>query len=247
MMPVLVGLALVVLACGVSWRATLGVERDLSVAAVRAVAQLSAVALVLGIIFDHLGLSGLFVAVMLVAAARTGGRRMAGLPRAELLAGLAIGGAAVTTLGPLFATRAFPMTPRYVIPLAGIVVGGAMKAVCVAGLRLREEIVDRRAEVEARLALGVSARQALQPCLRRAAVTALVPAIDQTKNVGLITLPGAFVGMLLGGASPVEAARVQLTVLLVLLSAEAIAAALTTVLVARAVTRPGERVEAWSS
>ncbi len=207
MIPVLVGLALVGVACGVSWRMTLKVERELAVAALRALAQLGAVALVLGAIFDHLGLSGLFVAVMLVAAARTAGRRMAGLPRAELVATAAIGGATVATLAPLFATGAFPLTPRYVIPLAGIVVGGAMKAVCLTGLRLGEEIADRRAEVEARLALGVAARQALDPCLRRAALTALIPAIDQTKNVGLVTLPGAFVGMLLGGASPVDAAR----------------------------------------
>jgi putative ABC transport system permease protein len=244
--PVLIGLALVALACGVSWRMTLGVERALWVAALRALAQLAAVALVIRAVFDHLGLSGLFVAVMLVAAARTAGRRMAGLPRARLVAGAAIAGAAGATVAPLFATGAFPLTPRYVIPMTGIVVGGAMKAVCLAGLRLGEEMADRRAEIEARLALGVSARQALHPCLRRATVTALVPAIDQTKNVGLITLPGAFVGMLLGGASPVDAARVQLTVLLVLLSAEAVGAALTTVLVARTVIRPGERIEVAS-
>lgn len=246
MTPVLVGLALVAVACVVSWRLTLGVERELWVAALRALAQLGAVALVLGAIFGHLGLSGLFVAVMLVTAARTAGRRMAGVPRAKLIAATAIAGATVITLVPLFATRAFPITPRYVIPLAGIVVGGAMKAVCLAGLRLCEQIADRRAEVEARLALGVSALDALHPCLRRAVVTALVPAIDQTKNVGLITLPGAFVGMLLGGASPVDAARVQLNILFVLLSAEAVAAALTALLVARAVTLPGERIETLS-
>ena len=35
--------------------------------------------------------------------------------------------------------------------------------------------------------------------------------IDQTKNVGLVSLPGTFVGLILGGASPAEAARLQLT------------------------------------
>lgn len=245
MIPVAIGLALVAGACGLSRRLRLGVERELAVAGLRAVVQLAAIALVLRAVFDHLGLSALFVAVML-AAARTAGRRMSGLPRPELLAGAVVAVAAAVTLTPLFVAGAFPLTPRYVIPLTGIVIGGAMKAVSLAGLRLCEELADRRAEVEARLALGDSARQALHPCLRRATVTALVPAIDQTKNVGLVTLPGAFVGMLLGGASPLEAATVQLTVLLVLLSAEAVAAALTTRLVARTVIRPGERVVAPS-
>ncbi|MFI6743032.1 ABC transporter permease [Nonomuraea sp. NPDC050451] len=34
-----------------------------------------------------------------------------------------------------------------------------------------------------------------------------MPALDQTRTVGLVTLPNAFVGMLLGGASPAVAAR----------------------------------------
>ena len=47
-----------------------------------------------------------------------------------------------------------------------------------------------------------------------------MPAIDQTRNVGIVTLPGTFVGLVLGGASPAEAARIQLTVLLTLLAVE---------------------------
>lgn len=47
---------------------------------------------------------------------------------------------------------------------------------------------------------------ALRSYLQRSIQSAPIPVIDQTKNVGLITLTGAFVGMILGGASPVEAA-----------------------------------------
>ena len=53
---------------------------------------------------------------------------------------------------------------------------------------------------------------------------ALVPALDQTRTVGLVTLPGAFVGALLGGASAGRAARFQIVVLVGLLCAEAITA-----------------------
>ena len=74
------------------------------------------------------------------------------------------------------------------------------------------------------------------------AVTGLVPAIDQTRNVGLVTLPGTFVGLVLGGASPAEAARVQLTVLLALLAVEVVAAVVVARLVVAGVTLPGERV-----
>ncbi|WP_285581019.1 ABC transporter permease, partial [Actinoallomurus iriomotensis] len=68
---------------------------------------------------------------------------------------------------------------------------------------------------------------------RHHAATALIPALDQTRTVGLVTLPGAFVGMLLGGASPIAAGAVQLFVLIALLAVEAVAIVLTIELAAR--------------
>ncbi|MEV4898354.1 ABC transporter permease, partial [Nonomuraea sp. NPDC055795] len=58
-------------------------------------------------------------------------------------------------------------------------------------------------------------------------------ALDQTRTVGLVTLPGAFVGMLLGGATPLAAGLVQLVVLIALLAAEAVACVATIELAAR--------------
>jgi putative ABC transport system permease protein len=51
--------------------------------------------------------------------------------------------------------------------------------------------------------------------------------------VGLVTLPGAFVGMLLGGAGPIAAGAVQLFVLVSLLAVETIAVVLVLELIAR--------------
>jgi putative ABC transport system permease protein len=63
--------------------------------------------------------------------------------------------------------------------------------------------------------------------------------MDQTRTVGLVTLPGAFVGMLLGGASPIEAGAVQVLVLLLLLAVETVAVAVMIELVSRGqVCRP---------
>ena len=40
-----------------------------------------------------------------------------------------------------------------------------------------------------------------------------LPSIDQTSATGIVTLPGAFVGAIMGGASPLDAAVFQLVVL----------------------------------
>lgn len=61
----------------------------------------------------------------------------------------------------------------------------------------------------------------------------LLTGLDQTRTVGLVTLPGAYVGMLLGGASPVEAGAVQLFVLVALMAVQAVAVAVVLELVAR--------------
>jgi len=63
---------------------------------------------------------------------------------------------------------------------------------------------------------------AIGEVIERRLSEALVPALDQTRTVGLVTLPGAFVGVLLGGGTPVQAGATQVLVLLGLLAAETI-------------------------
>ena len=44
---------------------------------------------------------------------------------------------------------------------------------------------------------------------KQAIYSALIPTTDQTRTTGLVTLPGAFVGAIFGGVSPLEAGRFQ--------------------------------------
>ena len=69
---------------------------------------------------------------------------------------------------------------------------------------------------------------------------ALVPGMDQTRTVGLVTLPGAFVGVLLGGGSPWQAGAAQVLVLVGLLLGQTISVAVTVELVAGGMLPPGE-------
>jgi putative ABC transport system permease protein len=239
---VTVAAALVVVAVVLSRLGGLGLERDVAVSAVRAAVQLAAVGAVVTLVFEHAGLAAAFVAVMLVTATLTSSRRLRGVPDAWARAGAAIALGAATGIVPLLASGAFSTTPRELIPVAGILIGGAMVATSVTGRRLVEQVVDDLAAIETRLALGVPVREALAGNVRRAATTGLIGILDQTKNVGLVTLPGTFVGLVLGGASPAEAARVQLTVLLALLAVEVMAALIVARLVVAGVTAPGERI-----
>lgn len=55
---------------------------------------------------------------------------------------------------------------------------------------------------------------------------ALIPSVDQTKTTGLVVLPGAFVGAIFGGLSPLEAGRFQIIVLAAIMAAGAVTAVL---------------------
>jgi putative ABC transport system permease protein len=69
----------------------------------------------------------------------------------------------------------------------------------------------------------------IQPTAREA----LTPGLDQTRTVGLVTLPGAFIGVMLGGGTPVQAGSAQVLVLLGLLAAQSVTAAVLLRLIAR--------------
>jgi putative ABC transport system permease protein len=126
--------------------------------------------------------------------------------------------------------------------MGGIIVGGAMTATTLAGRRVLSEYGTRYGEFEAGLSIGLVQPDAFKLVVGPVAGDALLPALDQTRTVGLVTLPGAFVGMVLGGASPTEAAALQLVVLIGLVATEAIAILVLTELLSRSRLPDGRTV-----
>ncbi|MFE3516075.1 ABC transporter permease [Streptomyces sp. NPDC059166] len=223
---------LLVLAVAVAAWASLGRFREIAVAGLRAAVQLAAVSLLIGWVVHHLGALSAFLGLMFAVAVRTAGRRVT--PNGTWWwAALPIGAGVVPVVAMLLLTGLLPVRGIAVIPVTGILIGGALTATVLGGRRALDELGTRRGEVEAGLALGLTDRDARLEIARPVASDALLPGLDQTRTVGLVTLPGAFVGMLLGGASPVEAGAVQLFVLVALMAVQAAAVALVLELVAR--------------
>lgn len=213
-----------------------GLARETVVATLRAGAQLAALAAVLAAVIPHLWASALFVAVMATAASWTSARRVR--PGGPRLAGTAwcagpVAAPTIAIVTALVAVGVLPARGIAVIPTAGIMLGGAMVTASLAGRRAHDELSVRRGEVEAALSLGFDPRDARMEIAGPPSATALVPGLDQTKSVGLVTIPGAFVGMVLGGASVWAAAAMQMFVLIALLAVSSIAMLVTVELVAR--------------
>lgn len=237
-------LVLVAITAAVAYRQRLQLTRELVVASLRAGVQLVAVGALLLVIFAHAGLPGAFawVMVMILIAGQVAGHRGTGLPHARqaATAGVAIG--SVITLSILLALGVISTQARVVVPVGGMIVSGAMQASGVTLRRLREDARGARPAIEARLSLGLPAREAFLPHQRSALRTALLPAIDSTKVVGLISLPGAMTGLILAGVDPLTAIRYQIVVMYMLLAATALSALATAKLAEHALFDHAQRL-----
>lgn len=113
-------------------------------------------------------------------------------------------------------------SPRYVVPLAGMIFAGAMNTVSLAAERLQAEIDRGVPYIEAR---------------RSALHAALIPMINSLLAVGLVSLPGMMTGQILSGISPPIAAKYQIVVMTMLFGASGISAAIYLVLADRHLAR----------
>jgi putative ABC transport system permease protein len=158
---------------------------------------------------------GTVLAVMLFAASLIAIRTVAGARRHALrnaLIAISVSGLAVLTLVSQWVIAVDPwFSPRYVIPLAGMVFAGAMNAVSLAAERFQAETSRDIGVVEAR---------------RIALSAALIPIINSLFAVGVVALPGMMTGQILSGVSPLIAAKYQIVVMSMLFGVAGLSAAL---------------------
>ncbi|KGM12171.1 ABC transporter permease [Cellulomonas bogoriensis] len=212
--------------------AGLDLRRAVVAATGRATVQLAVVAALLVVVLESLPWTLLYLVLMFVVATLTSTRRL-GLAPSRPWAALPIAAGTVPVVALVLASGTVPWRAESLLPVAGIILGGAMTATSLAGRRMLDTLGQRAGEYEAALTVGHQHHEATLEIARDSAGLALVPPLDQTRTVGLVTLPGAFVGVLLGGGTPLEAGAAQLLVLVGLLAAEALAVLVTIHLVAR--------------
>lgn len=209
-----------------------------ALAVLRGTVQLAVLSVVLtGVIRDPVWIAVALV-VMFGVATTTAARRLGSLRTRLLPVALSMAIGIGVALVVVFGTGAIAFSPRYVLAMGGIVIGNAMTIATLSGRRFVELLDDRWDDVEGWLALGATPRRATVDLVRRAIHAAMVPSTDQTRTTGLVTLPGAFVGAVFGGVSPLEAGRFQVVVLAAIIAAGALVAVTLTHLLAPVRTRP---------
>ncbi len=240
----LTSLALLAVAFALSRVRSLGLEKDMAIAALRGFIQVLALGLVLFAVFQledlELAVTMLvFIAVMIAFGTYTSARRAKDLPMPARATFWGLLLAATVTLGAMAGLQILPLRVEFVIPIAGMVVGNSMIASSLALNRLLAEVRAHRRRIEARLTLGADAPHAIQPHIRDSIRASMIPSIDNLKTLGIVFIPGGMTGMLIGGVDPVWAAQYQLVIFFMIFCSTIVATVVSTILAGRQLVEGG--------
>lgn len=103
--------------------------------------------------------------------------------------------------------------PRYLVPLASMILGNSMNGASLAMERYLAEVRERRDEIETALCLGASSVTASAPALRQAFRAALIPTTNSMAAAGVVVLPGMMSGQILSGTDPLIAVKYQIAIM----------------------------------
>ena len=119
---------------------------------------------------------------------------------------------------PLLLIGAIHNTLREVLTLWGLVLGNSVSSLSLAYDRLVAESFNRKDEVEAKVALGATLKQALKECIKPAVEASLIPKYNSLKSAGIVFIPGITAGMIIAGADPLTAVVYQILVMYMILA-----------------------------
>lgn len=207
-----------------SWRQQLQLEKDVIVATVRAGVQLIIVGFILQFVFDQNRLIWVlaFLFVMVTVAARNAAARGGEMKGLFGPVFFTIAVTEVITVGLMLLLGIVQYAPETVIPISGMIVGNSM---IVSGLyihHMKQKVAEAIPEIEVLLSLGATKKQAIHRVRQQAVKASMIPSIDSMKTMGLVQLPGMMTGMIIAGASPIEAVKYQILIVFAINGAAAL-------------------------
>ncbi len=226
--PLHLGLAslLVFLLAFLSFRNRLQIEKPLLVAALRTVVQLSLIGLVLRAVFASTNpYLVMFIWMLMLAAA---GREVMGRQKVQVqgsgrffigTSSMMVSSFSIMVLILALVIKVEPWyKPQYAIPILGMLLGNTMNGVALAMNTFSQQVWQRRAIVEQKLALGMSADEAAREIWQESCKTGMIPIINSMAAAGLVSLPGMMTGQILGGNDVADAVNYQILIMFMISS-----------------------------
>ncbi len=212
---------LVLALAGFSFRMRLGLGGQILVAAIRTTVQLLLVGLVLRIVFASNEPIWIFLAgsIMILAAGREVMARQSRGLKGWSGFGIGVGSIFLSSVAVLLLTliaivQADPWyTPRYAIPLLGMLAGNTMTGIALSMNTLTLAVWQNRVIIEQRLLLGQDRVQAIADLRSEGMRAGMIPSINAMATAGIVSLPGMMTGQILAGSPVLEAVKYQILIM----------------------------------
>ncbi|TLS35392.1 ABC transporter permease [Pseudalkalibacillus caeni] len=204
----------VLIPVSLSYLYSLGIAKTTIWSSLRGIIQLILIGYVLTFLFeitDWIAVT-LAVLVMISAASWQAGQRGKGIKNAFLVTFTVLAIIEGLVLILWIGFNIIPFESQQVIPMSGMVIGNSMVASALALERLKNDFSVHKGKVLAALSLGATPPKAANIIIRNTIKAAMIPSIDGLKTIGLVQLPGMMTGLIIGGASPIEAIRYQIVI-----------------------------------
>lgn len=216
--------SLILITAALSWHLKLGVEKRLIWAAIRSIVQLLLLGLVLKTLFSNA--NPLFISLLTLFMLGVAGYEVMARQQKRFVGGWGIGIGTLSMFVSSFSLTVIAMhvvigvepwyTPQYLIPLLGMLLGNTMSGLALALDNLTQSAFRQKGEIEAQLILGMDWQQAIGEIRRNALRTGMIPIINAMAAAGVVSLPGMMTGQILAGSPPLEAAKYQIMILLLI-------------------------------
>jgi len=207
----------------------LRLSRDIGISILRMSIQLALVGIYLKMLFDfnHPWLNGLWILVMLLVADLSILRRAGLKVRYFVLATfMAVASSILFSTAYLVILVIQPThfyDARYIVPLAGMILGNCLQGNVIALERFYSALRKNENEYATFLMLGATRWEAVLPYFREAVKAAINPTIAGMATMGLVSLPGMMTGQILGGSEPWLAVKYQIAIMICIFTSTAIA------------------------
>lgn len=113
---------------------------------------------------------------------------------------------------------------RYLIPIAGMILGNCLKGNVLALERFYTSLRKNQKEFTTYLYMGAQLKEAVRPFFQAALKAAVTPHISTMATLGIVSLPGMMTGQILGGSFPMVAIKYQIAIMIAIFSSMALSA-----------------------
>lgn len=103
---------------------------------------------------------------------------------------------------------------RYLIVIGGMLLGNSLKGDIIGISHFYQAIRRDEKRYFYHLSMGANQLEALIPFFRESMIAALKPFIASMATIGLVSLPGMMTGQILEGASPFQAVKYQIVIMI---------------------------------